>query len=129
MADGLASFWPVRHILTHPDNTANVPGQCNVEDEKVAPWVAKNGLVLVTIDAGFKTRWVKTGLLEAHGVEVIVFTKDLKGPREQHGRITRHLPSWMAELGEYAYGYRVWEQSQNLKPRIVQGSRKKLSVT
>ena len=126
MADALAPFWPVSHIMHHPMNTAPVFGHCNVEDPDVARWVANQRMVLVTIDSGFQTRWVKSGVLERHGVEVIVFTKDLKGPREQHERITKHLPHWVTDLGQYAYGYRVWEQSERLHPVVRQGNKKKL---
>ena len=128
VADSLAPFWPVQHVREHPMNTATVVGQCNVDDEEVAPWCAAQELVLVTIDTGFRTTWVKSGLLRDHGVEVIVFDKDLKGAREQSIRITKHLPNWLSDLASYGYGFRVWSQTSNAHPRIVEGSKKKRSV-
>ena len=129
MADSLALVWPVQHIRTHPENTSDVEGQCNVVDERVAPWCAENGLVLVTIDSGFQARWVKTGLLAQNGLEVIVFSQDLKGPREQHSRISRHLPHWIETLNEYDYGYRVWSQGPQNKPEIRIGGKRKRPVS
>jgi len=126
VADALAPFWPVRHVHVHPLNTATTVGQCNVQDEDVAPWCADNRFVLVTIDRGFKTRWIKSGLLADHGVEVIVFAKDIKGPRAQHEAITKRLPHWMAVLGQYPYGFRVWEQTEKLVPSWRHGNKKKL---
>ena len=126
-AESLAPVWPVMHVVGHPMNSSSVVGQCNVLDEDVAPWVAANELVLVTIDTGFLTKWVKTGLLRNHGVEVIVFSRDLKGLREQHGRIVKHLPHWIEDLGQHAYGYRVWEQTEKLRPTFREGSKKKLN--
>jgi hypothetical protein len=127
VADALAPFWPVCHVRVHPMNTAKTVGQCNVQDQDVAPWCSDNGLVLVTIDAGFATRWVKSGLLANHGVEVIVFAKDIKGPRAQHEAITRHLPHWMETLGKVTYGFRVWEQTTKLEPSLKIGKKKLLS--
>jgi hypothetical protein len=126
VAQGLAPAWNIIHAVNHPDNTATTPGQSNVEDPDIAKWVADSERVLVTIDSDFRTRWIKTGLLQRHGVEVIVFTQDLKGLREQFGRVVKHLPYWATDLREYPYGYRVWEQSQKLRPRIVDGSKQKL---
>ena len=82
--------------------------------------------MLVTIDSDFRTRWIKSGLLQSCGAEVIVFTQDLKGPREQHSRIVKHIPHWLADLAAYPYGFRVWQQTQNARPSIVQGPKKRV---
>lgn len=128
VAEALAPFWPIQHVVGHPDNTAPVHGQCNVPDEVIAPWASEQRLVVVTIDTDFKARWVKTKLLQNHGVEVIVFTTDLKGPRVQHGRITKHLPYWITDLGRYEYGYRIWDHTENNRPSWRGGSKKRATT-
>ena len=127
MAGALAPFWPVFHVYEHPDNTATRAGQCNVQDEEIAPWVASLGMVLVTIDSDFQTRWVKSSLLSNHGVEVIVFSRDLKGPREQHDRITLNMPHWQSTLVPFDYGYRVWSQGERAGLTHKYGGRRRRS--
>jgi hypothetical protein len=83
---------------------------------------------LVTIDSAgfsFNGRWVRTGLLARHGVEVIVFDRDIKGITEQHRRLTAHLPYWQSELERQPYGYRVWHQGKPLKPNMSVGQRRR----
>ncbi len=75
----------------------------------------------MTTDEDFRGRWVRSGLLQAHNVEVVVFTKDPKGLREQHARVTRHLPYWEQELSRQPYGFRVWEQGNPLAPSMRRG--------
>ncbi len=123
MADSHALVWPICHVKDHPDNTAIVYGWCDVDDREIARWCAEHGLTLVTTDSDFTTRWVKSGVLAAHGVEVIVFTQDLNGLREQHVRVGKHLPHWIETLGHYPYGYRVWEQGHANAPKLRIGRR------
>jgi hypothetical protein len=113
---------PFSHVSTvFPQPTGTIPGRCRTPDEDIAKWCGQTSTVLVTIDKDFQTRWVRSGLLAAHGVEVIVFTKDLKGLDEQHARITRHYPHWQTELQRQPYTHRVWMQNQKLNPTKIIG--------
>ena len=115
---------PILHVSeAFPDNTGGVPGNCNVPDEQVAEWCGKTAYVLVTADEGFHGRWIRTGLLSNHGVEVIVFDREIKGLPEQHRRITRHLTRWKDVLERDPYGFRVWVQSVNGDPKTLQGKK------
>lgn len=130
VADALAPFWSICHISAHPENPSTTVGQCSLGDDALAPWIAENKLVYVTIDSGFSGRWVKSGLLSDHGIEAIVFTRDIKGDREQMSRITRHLPNWQEALADYDYGFRVWEQSEHRRlPWIRHGNKTKRPPT
>lgn len=117
MADALRLVeWNICHVCALPGNTATVPGQCNIADERIAEWCAATERVLVTIDSDFRERWVRSGLLAQHGVETIVFTKDLIGLQEQHRRVTLSLPFWEEALGGSPYGHQVWEQGPHRGP-------------
>ncbi len=96
-----------------PEYTTGTPGQNNAPDPVIAERCANQRIVLVTTDSGFRGRWLRSGVLANHGVEVIVFTQDLVGLPEQHRIITKHLPRWKSELGRNRYGYRVWQQPVN----------------
>ena len=114
MADALASVGePVIHVSKVPGFEGDVAGQSPADDETIAKWCAATGRVLVTCDEDFRGRWVRSGLLERHGVEVIVFDEELAGLRAQHREITRHLPHWQQELGLHQPGHRVWLQSRH----------------
>jgi hypothetical protein len=91
-------------------------------DEDLARWCAQTQHVLVSTDEDFQGKWVRSGLLRDEGVEVIWFTGDLVGIREQHHRITRHFPSWELELGRQPYGHRVWIQATALAPKVKPGT-------
>ena len=110
-----------------PSKRGRLKGQCNAADEEIAKFCATAEYVLVTTDTDFNGRWVRSGLLKEHNVEVIVFITELPGLTEQHRRITAHLPYWEQELSRLPYGFRVWEQDRRLKPtlRVGQGRRQK----
>jgi predicted nuclease of predicted toxin-antitoxin system len=110
-----------------PSKRGRLKGQCNATDEEIAKFCATTEYVLVTTDSDFNGRWVRSGLLREHNVEVIVFVTELPGLAEQHRRITSHLPHWEQELSRQPYGFRVWEQDRRLKPtlRIGQARRKR----
>jgi len=119
----------VEHSITHvyralPAYAGPIVGQCQAPDPVISDWCAKTENVLVTSDTEFHGRWVRSGLLSQHGVEVIVFAEQIPGLQEQHRRVTRHLPAWMSTLGVNPYGYRVWVQTTRLNPAILQGKRK-----
>lgn len=124
MADALALVeHRVMHVCTLPGNTAATPGCCDIADEEIAEWCAREKQTLVTIDEDFRGRWVRTGLLKKFGVEVIVFDKDVKGLDEQHRRITLHLPYWHLALGPGPYAYRVWTQTHKNAPSLTDGAK------
>lgn len=105
----------VEHAVSHVSQIpalglAHVRGQQRAEDEEIARWCAQTETVLVTIDSDFQSRWVRSGALQRAGVEVIVFTKDLKGLSEQHRVVTACIPRWCQVLGRDAYAHRVWLQ-------------------
>ncbi len=105
---------PVTHVTQLcPEYTTSTPGQNRAPDELIAERCADGQIVLVTVDSDFRGRWLRTGVLANHGVEVIVFTKDLEGLDQQHQVVTRWLPNWKSELGKKPYGYRVWDQPVN----------------
>lgn len=112
-------FIHVTDALPAPPGTPR--GRLPRPDPDIAKWCGMTNYVLVTIDADFHTRWVKSGLLAAHGVEVIVFAADLKGLDEQHARVTRHYPYWQSELGLNPYVHRVWVQTLRKAPGLIQG--------
>ena len=125
MAQALATvelpFMHVTDALPAPPGTPR--GRLPRPDSDVAKWCGQAGRVLVTIDTDFYTRWIKSGLLAQHGVEVIVFTEDLKGLEHQHARVTKHYPWWQKELGAQPYMHRVWVQTSKLAPGLMQGRR------
>ena len=94
------------------------PGQTKIPDADIAKWCAANQNVLVTADQDFKGRWMRSGLLGTHGVEVIVFMRDLEGLSFQHATITKYLPNWQGTLSLDPYGYRVWDQPLNRPMRL-----------
>jgi hypothetical protein len=106
-----------------PQPHGTLPGRCRTSDEEIAKWCGLTSTVLVTIDTDFRTRWVRSGELEANGVEVIVFAEDLKGLDEQHSRVTRHHPYWQAELQRQPYAHRVWVQNRPLHPSLLMGKK------
>lgn len=128
MAEALTLVeWNVTHVslvkeLEKPDTPK---GQCKAEDGEIAKWCSENGRVLVTGDEDFSGRWVRSGELAKHGVEVVVFDRELAGLRTQHERITRHLPHWVRALSAYPAGHRVWVQGERLDPRLQEGKRRR----
>lgn len=112
-------FVHVAEALPTPPGTPR--GRQPRPDSDVAKWCGQTSHVLVTIDTDFHTRWIKTGLLAAHGVEVVVFSEDLKGLTAQHARVTRHYPYWQSVLGRGPYLHRVWMQTTRLEPGLIQG--------
>lgn len=126
MAEALAL---VGHDVIHvaraiPPPPGTVPGQQPAKDPTIARWCAQTAHVLVTTDGDFRGRWVRSKLLAQHGVEVIVFDKEIVGLAEQHRQVTLHLPHWNSELGRHPYGYRVWLQRLNGKPpKLLEGRR------
>lgn len=105
---------PFTHVTELcPEYTTGTPGQNRAPDELIAERCSDGGIVLVTVDSDFRGRWLRTGVLGNHGVEVIVFTRDIEGLDEQHRLVTRWLPRWKTELGKHRYGYRVWDQPHN----------------
>lgn len=116
---------PVTHVVRAlPAYAGPVEGQSRAPDEVIAPWCARTEHVLVTIDEDFKGRWIRSGLLAEHGVEVIVFDRDIIGLAEQHHRITMHLPHWQDELSGAPYAHRVWLQTRKQRPQLLIGKRK-----
>ena len=110
---------PVTHVIELcPEYTTSTPGQNRAPDDLIAERCSNGGLVLVTADSDFRGRWLRSGVLGNHGVEVIVFTQDLQGLDQQHQVITRWLPRWKSELGRLPYGYRVWDQPVNRAIRL-----------
>ena len=101
---------PFLHVSDIPGFGDDRPGRAPVEDQAIARWCGATGYVLVTVDSDFRGRWVRSGLLAAHDVEVIVFLHDLVGLAEQHRRITACHPVWVANLTALPAGHRVWEQ-------------------
>lgn len=126
MAEALARVdQPVSHVFHElGPGTATVYGQTNIEDVEIARWCGQTGTVLVTIDEDFRARWVRSGALERHGVEVICFDRDIIGLQEQHRRVTVHLPAWQQELTAHPYAHRVWLQTTRQRPEIIVGKRK-----
>ena len=113
---------PIIHVYRAlPQHQGPVVGHCHAPDEVIAPWCAKTQHVLVTIDEDFKGRWLRSGLLAAHGVEVIVFDKDIPGLTAQHLRITTCLPWWQRTLEPHPYGHRVWLQTRKRVPILIRG--------
>jgi hypothetical protein len=103
-------------------------GQSLAPDDQIAEWCAKTEYVLVTLNsqdfAGYG-RWVRNGLLAKHGVEVIVYDRDIKGLQEQHRRLTANLERWTQALETFPYGHRVWDQGLRGPPKQVVGARRK----
>ena len=104
---------PFTHVVDVFPEDVVIPGQNKAADGKIAEWCAENQRVLVTVDSDFSGRWLRTGLLAQHGVEVIVFMKDIEGLSLQYQLIAKHLPMWQALLRPKPYGYRVWDQPLN----------------
>ncbi len=125
MAEALAHvghpFIHVKDAIAVP--TGTVAGQSPASDEAISKWCASTAYVLVTCDEDFRGRWERTGLLASHGVEVIVFNRELVGLLEQHRRITLHMPRWKAELERRPYGYRVWDQHPDGGPHLRAGKK------
>jgi hypothetical protein len=96
-----------------------VTGQSPVEDEVIARWCGTGGHVLVTIDGDFRARWVRSGLLATHDVEVIVFHRDILGLAEQHRRVTLAYEGWVQALCRHDAGHRVWEQRARGSPTLM----------
>lgn len=121
----------VDHDVQHVSEIAalgvgRVRGQQPAEDPDIADYCARTETVLVTIDSDFRGRWVKSGTLSRAGVEVIVFTKDLKGLPEQHRIVTGCLPGWYQDLGRQPYAHRIWDQYPNRKhPELRVGKTRK----
>jgi len=109
----------VAKVLDVPQGT--VHGRQPQPDAEVARWCGAHERVLVTIDADFRTRWVRSQLLASHGVEVVVFTEDLRGLVEQHRRVTAGLEHWDTTLSRDPYGFRVWVQGRRGAPKIQHG--------
>jgi predicted nuclease of predicted toxin-antitoxin system len=117
---------PVLHVWDAiPSSRGSVKGQVQASDQEIANWCALAEYVLVTTDEDFRGRWVRSGLLQAQNVEVVVFTKDIKGLRNQHARVTRHLPYWEEELSRQPFGFRVWEQGPDNRPVMRSGQRRR----
>ncbi|MGQ0431751.1 MAG: DUF5615 family PIN-like protein [Microthrixaceae bacterium] len=105
-----------------------VRGQQPAEDPDIADYCARTETVLVTIDGDFRGRWAKSGALARAGAEVIVFTKDLVGLREQHQIVTQCLPGWYVDLGSQPYAHRIWDQYPGRRhPDLRVGKRQKRS--
>lgn len=79
----------------------------------------------MTIDEDFRGRWVRSGLLKVEGVEVINFVHEVAGLKEQHRRITNHLPVWIEELERHPYLHRVWLQHKYGKPMLQEGKKRR----
>jgi hypothetical protein len=114
---------PIMHVTELPGHPSNVVGQSPVPDDEIARFCGRTAHVLVTIDRDFQGRWIRSGLLKEHGVEVIAFDRDIKGLDEQHRRITEHLRYWHAELGKLPYGHRIWLQTTRRHPVLLEGKR------
>lgn len=113
---------PVMHVWDAlPHRQTGTPGQSRATDEEIARWCAQTEHVLVTVDEDFRGRWVRSGVLAAEGVEVIVFNRPPIGLDEQHLEVTRHLPYWKSTLEKSPYQHRVWAQGSTLGPRLLQG--------
>jgi hypothetical protein len=108
------------HVSKVPGFGSEIPGQSPTADEVIARWCAATEWVLVTTDEDFRGRWWRSGLLRDHGVEVIVFDRDIAGLSEQHRRITLHYGDWQATLAANKYGFRVWRQGSKGPPRPLQ---------
>lgn len=108
----------VIHISEAFPTPGKPAGQCNATDAQIVEWCAKTEHVLITVDQEFYGRWARSGLLQKHGVEVIVFTQDLQHVRYQHSEVTRHLPYWEMELCRQPYGHRVWAQHRKTLPPV-----------
>jgi Domain of unknown function (DUF5615) len=108
---------PFIHVSRVPGMESDVVGRSPTPDEVIAKWCATAKRVLVTCDEDFRGRWVRSGLLKKHGVEVIVFEKELAGLDEQHHRITMHYPWWQSTLGKHKPAHRVWLQGSRRSPR------------
>lgn len=119
--------WPVVHVSEVPElqQADTVAGQCRAEDPDIAAWCARQGRTLITSDEDFRGRWVRSGELEKHGVEVIVFERELAGLQKQHERITAQMPVWGRTLGPYPPGHRVWVQGEKRQPRLQEGLRRR----
>jgi hypothetical protein len=118
---------PVVHVWNQIPGYENpvTPGNCEAPDEKIAEWCGQNDRVLITVDQGFQGRWIRTGLLQDNGVEVVVFDKDVKGLDEQHRRIALHLPYWQAAMSRDPYGFRVWVQPHNQNSPVLREGKKR----
>jgi hypothetical protein len=105
---------PIKHI-NHvlPGSDQVLFGQNDTPDETIAKWCGDNRYVLVTVDSDWRGRWLRSGLLKDHGVEVVVFSRDVPGLQPQHATITKHLPQWQDVLERQPYGHRVWQQYKN----------------
>jgi hypothetical protein len=116
---------PITHVYRAlPAQAGARVGQCNASDADISAWCARTEHVLVTSDREFYGRWIRSGMLAEHGVEVIVFSELIPGLAEQHRRVTKHLPAWISVLGVNPYAHRVWVQTARQNPDILQGKRK-----
>lgn len=112
-------------VRAFPPPSGTVHGQHPAQDAEIAKWCAVAEYVLITCDQDFRGRWVRSGLLREHNVEVVVFTEELSGLREQHARVTRHLPYWEQELSKQPFAFRVWEQGRQTLPALATGQRRR----
>ena len=92
-----------------------------MSDKEIVAWCAGHAHVLVTSDGDFKGRWIRSGLLASHGVEVIVFNQDIQGINNQQCRITKHLPEWQSDLEGQPYAHHVWIQHKKRRLRLKEG--------
>lgn len=117
---------PITHVWqAFPTYQGSIRGHCTAPDSEIAKWCGRTGHVLVSMDDDFTGRWMRSKVLESYGVEVIWFNKQVAGLPEQHRRVTLHLPLWQEELGRYAYGFRIWEQTTKQRPQLRQGKKKR----
>ena len=115
--------YPITHVVDAlPQYRGPLAGQSQATDAEIAQWCGQTEHVLVTIDTDFSGRWVRSGLLAVHGVEVIVFDRDIPGLRNQHARITRHFDAWQDALRRQPYLHRVWIQGKRIEPVLNAGS-------
>jgi predicted nuclease of predicted toxin-antitoxin system len=113
---------PVTHVtMALPKSRTGTRGQSQASDHEIARWCARTEHVLVTVDEDFRGRWVRSGVLAAEGVEVIVFNSQPVGLAEQHELVTKHLRHWMSTLSRSPYQHRVWAQGSTLAPKLLQG--------
>ena len=86
---------PVIHVNDVLESGTLTFGQNDTPDEIIAEWCGPSQHVLVTVDADFRGRWLRSGLLAAHRVEVVVFSSDVPGLANQHATIsTRQSPGY-----------------------------------
>jgi len=79
---------PVIHVNDVLESGTLTFGQNDTPDEIIAEWCGPSQHVLVTVDADFRGRWLRSGLLAAHRVEVVVFSSDVPGLANQHATIS-----------------------------------------